>query len=218
VTPTPNRINYPPQRAQYGPDTDQLLFTLLGKMDAVLDENRNLVNCVGELTHRVTVLEQGAYAPQAGRRRGPQRGRAIARAPSTRRSVLHHSPSSELIDPVLRGVEALDNTSETTTDTATGSEFSDDVDDCASSAGNDNEGPVVIDEGMLTKTERKAARVRSLLIFSFNSINTFRSYAFLRSSAKFATYLERNGPTLPKSASIPSQISSIPPRTSRTTF
>jgi hypothetical protein len=144
VTPTPNRIDYPPQRAQYGPNTNQLLFTLLGKMDAVLDENRNLVNCVGELTHRVTVLEQGAYAPQAGRRRGPQRGRAIARAPSTRRSVLHHSPSSESIDPVLRGVEALDNTSETTTDTATGSEFSDDVDDCASSAGNDNEGPVVI--------------------------------------------------------------------------
>ncbi|KAJ7933183.1 hypothetical protein B0H13DRAFT_2262922 [Mycena leptocephala] len=165
VTPTPNRINYPPQRAQYGPSTDQLLFTLLGKMDAVLDENRNLVNCVGELTHRVTVLEQGAHAPQAGRRRGPQRGRAIARAPSTRRSVLHRSPSSESIDPVLRGVEALDNTSETTTDTATGSEFSDDVDDHASSAGNDNEGPVVIDEGMLTKAEKKAVRLRISQIF-----------------------------------------------------
>jgi hypothetical protein len=78
-------------------------------------------------------------------RRGPQRGWAIARAPSTRRSVLHRSPSSEeLIDPVLRGVEALDSTSETTTDTATGSEFSDDGDDRASTAGSDNIGPVVI--------------------------------------------------------------------------
>ncbi|KAJ7899450.1 hypothetical protein B0H14DRAFT_2556528 [Mycena olivaceomarginata] len=166
VTPTPNRINYPPQRAQYGLSTDQLLFTLLRKMDAVLDENRNLVNCVGELTHRVTVLEQGAHAPQAGRRRGPQRGRAIARAPSTRRSVLHHSPSSEeSINPVLRGVEALDSTSETTTDTATGSEFSDDVDDRASTAGNDNEGPVVTDEETLTKAEKKAVRLRISQIF-----------------------------------------------------
>jgi hypothetical protein len=136
---------------------------LLGKMDAVLDEKRNLVNCVGEL-------------------------------------------------------EALNSPSETTTAMATGSEFSDDADNCASTTGNDNESPVVTNKETLTKAERKAVRVHSLLIFSFNSINTFPSYAFLISSAKFATYLERNGPTLPKSMSIPSPISSIPPRTLCTTF
>ncbi|KAJ7301426.1 hypothetical protein DFH08DRAFT_827550 [Mycena albidolilacea] len=163
VAPTPNHINCPPQCAQSGLSTDQLLFTLLGKMDAVLDENRNLVNCVGELTHRVTLLEQGVHAPQAGRRRGLQRGRVVAHAPSTRRSVLHHSPSSEeFIDPVLRGVEALDGTSETTADTATGSEFSDDADDSTSTTGNDNEGPVVIDDETLTKAEKKALRISQI--------------------------------------------------------
>jgi hypothetical protein len=65
-------------------------------------------------------------------------------------------------------LEALDGTSETTADTATGSEFSDDADDCTSTTGNDNEGPVVIDDETLTRAEKKAVRVRSPLIFSFN--------------------------------------------------
>ncbi|KAJ7859600.1 hypothetical protein B0H14DRAFT_2746191 [Mycena olivaceomarginata] len=151
VTPTPNRTGYPaqhvhaPQNVQYGLATDQntqLLYTLLGKMDTVLDENRNLVSSVGELKQRVTMLEQGRYTLQAGRRRGPQRGRPVTRMPSTRRP-------------------ALDGASETTTET----EFSEDTDDTASIADGHNGGPVVIDDGTLTRGERKATRLRISQIF-----------------------------------------------------
>jgi hypothetical protein len=170
VTPTPNRTGYPaqhvhaPQNVQYGLATDQntqLLYTLLGKMDTVLDENRNLVSSVGELKQRVTMLEQGGYALQAGRRRGPQRGRPVTHMPSTRRPVSQQSEndSDDFIDPVLRAVEALDGASETTTET----EFSEDADDTASIADGHNGGPVVIDDGTLTRGERKATRVRSFL-------------------------------------------------------
>ncbi|KAJ7835736.1 hypothetical protein B0H14DRAFT_2795389 [Mycena olivaceomarginata] len=172
VTPTPNRTGYPaqhvhaPQNVQYGLATDQntqLLYTLLGKMDTVLDENRNLVSSVGELKQRVTMLEQGGYALQAGRRRGPQRGRPVTRMQSTRRPVSQQSEndSDDFIDPVLRAVEALDGASETTTET----EFSEDADDTASIADGYNGGPVVIDDGTLTRGERKATRLRISQIF-----------------------------------------------------
>ncbi|KAJ7803084.1 hypothetical protein B0H14DRAFT_2889988 [Mycena olivaceomarginata] len=162
VTPTPNCTGYPaqhvhaPQNVQYGLATDQntqLLYMLLGKMDTVLDENRNLVSSVGELKQRVTMLKQGRYALQAGRRRGPQRGRPVTRMPSTRRPVSQQSEndSDDFIDPVLRAVEALDGASETTTET----EFSEDADDTASIADGHNG----------VQGERKATRLRISQIF-----------------------------------------------------
>ncbi|KAJ7809450.1 hypothetical protein B0H14DRAFT_3759638 [Mycena olivaceomarginata] len=167
-TPTgyPAQHVHAPQNVQYGLATDQntqLLYTLLGKMDTVLDENRNLVSSVGELKQRVTILEQGGYALQAGRRRGPQRGRPVTRMPSTRQPVSQQSEndSDDFIDPVLRAVEALDGASETTTET----EFSKDADDTASIADGHNGGPVVIDDGTLTRGERKATRLRISQIF-----------------------------------------------------
>ncbi|KAJ7312721.1 hypothetical protein DFH08DRAFT_821888 [Mycena albidolilacea] len=90
---------------------------------------------------------------------------ALAAAPSAARAPVAikmpiaggengYDDSDESIDPALRAVKALDNLSDTTTETATGSEFSDDVDDHAA----DDDGPLVIDEGMLMKAERKATR------------------------------------------------------------
>ncbi|KAJ7889299.1 hypothetical protein B0H14DRAFT_3429610 [Mycena olivaceomarginata] len=109
------------------------------------------------------MLEQGGYALQAGRRRGPQRGRPVTRMPSTRRPVSQQSEndSDDFVDPVLCAVEALDGASETTTET----EFSEDADDTASIADGHNGGPVVIDDGTLTRGERKATRLRISQIF-----------------------------------------------------
>ncbi|KAJ7347172.1 hypothetical protein DFH08DRAFT_1001832 [Mycena albidolilacea] len=133
----------------------------------MLDENRNLVSCLGELTQRVAVLEQGGRTPKPSRRGAPQRGRAIVRAPSTRRPAPRQSSadSDDCVDPALRVVGALDGVSDTTTEATTDSEFSDDGDDFASTAGGDGDGPVVIDEAMLTTKERKATRLRISQIF-----------------------------------------------------
>ncbi|KAJ7815368.1 hypothetical protein B0H14DRAFT_2847868 [Mycena olivaceomarginata] len=163
VTPMPNRTGYPAQHVHAPQNNTQLLYTLLGKMDTVLDENRNLVSSVGELKQRVTMLEQGGYALQAGCRRGPQRGRPVTRMPSTRRPVSQQSEndSDDFVDPVLRAVEALDGASETTTET----EFSEDADNTASIADGHNGGPVVIDDGTLTRGERKATRLHISQIF-----------------------------------------------------
>ncbi|KAJ7828659.1 hypothetical protein B0H14DRAFT_3718541 [Mycena olivaceomarginata] len=128
--------------------------------DRVLDENRNLVSSVDELKQRVTMLEQGGYAPQAGRRRGPQRGHPVTHTPSTRRPVSQQSEddSDDFVDPVPCAVETLNGTSETTTET----EFPEDADDSASIADGHSRGPVVIDDGTLTRGERKATRVQHL--------------------------------------------------------
>ncbi|KAJ7838989.1 hypothetical protein B0H14DRAFT_2787960 [Mycena olivaceomarginata] len=159
VTPTPNRTGYPaqhvhaPQNVQYGLATDQnthYFICCLARWIRLLDENRNLVSSVGELKQRVTMLEQGGYALQAGRRRGPQRGCPVTRMPSTRRPVSQQSEndSDDFIDPVLRATE-----------------FSEDADDTASIADGHNGGPVVIDDGTLTRGERKATRLRISQIF-----------------------------------------------------
>ncbi|KAK6987669.1 hypothetical protein R3P38DRAFT_3291784 [Favolaschia claudopus] len=183
VTPTPNRRGYAPphapQNLQFGPGpggpTEQLMYTLLGKMDALLNDNRHLGGKVGELTERMTVLEQGAAASQAGRHALAQRGRAVAPAPSTRRSTRRtmsqqrsaDDSDDESLDPQLRAVAAHDGAS-STTDSATESEYSDreeDSSDASELHGANRDRPVVINDDMLTKSEIKAARLRISLIF-----------------------------------------------------
>ncbi|KAJ7321550.1 hypothetical protein DFH08DRAFT_1033455 [Mycena albidolilacea] len=127
----------------------------------MLDENRNLISCLGELTQHVAVLEQSGRTPKPSRRGAPQRGRAIVRALSTRRPAprLSSADSDDCVNPALCVVGALDGMSDINTEATTDSEFSDADDDFASTAGGDSDGPVVINEGMLTTKERKATRI-----------------------------------------------------------